>query len=311
MTPGGSSGGAAVAAAVGAGVLHLGTDGAGSIRIPCAFTGLSGIKPTFGRVPAYPLSPFGTVAHIGPMTRRVADTAHMLRAMSGRDLKDWVQGPGVLGPLDDVIVPFKGARIGVWSKPPCGYVDAEVASAFTASVSQLEALGAIVEPIDLPFADTVTATFEAHWFTGAAARLAGVPAAKHDLIDPGLRDIARRGAALSAPDLIAAQMARSEFGIAMDALTEAYDVIFAPGTAIPAFEVGKLVPDGAGFTDWHLWAGFTFPINLSMQPAAVVPNGRTASGLPTSLQFIGARGADAKVLGAAKAYEAAFPAFFI
>jgi amidase/aspartyl-tRNA(Asn)/glutamyl-tRNA(Gln) amidotransferase subunit A len=71
------------------------------------------------------------------------------------------------------------------------------------------------------------------------------------------------------------------------------------------------VPDRSGLADWHLWAGFTFPINLSMQPAAVVPNGRTAAGLPTSLQMIGARGADAKVLGLAAAFEAAFPAFFI
>ena len=72
-----------------------------------------------------------------------------------------------------------------------------------------------------------------------------------------------------------------------------------------------MVPEGATFRDWHLWCGFTFPINLSTQPAAVVPNGRTRNGLPTSLQFIGARGADAKVLGAAKAYETAFPDYFI
>ncbi len=141
VTPGGSSGGAAVAAATGAGVLHLGTDGAGSIRIPCAFSGISGIKPTFGRVPAYPLSPFGTIAHLGPMTRRVADTAHMLRAMSGRDVKDWAQGAGALRPLDDVAVPFKGARIGVWSETPCGEVHPEVAANFAATVNAIEALG--------------------------------------------------------------------------------------------------------------------------------------------------------------------------
>jgi amidase/aspartyl-tRNA(Asn)/glutamyl-tRNA(Gln) amidotransferase subunit A len=311
MTPGGSSGGAAVAAAVGAGVLHLGTDGAGSIRIPCAFTGLAGIKPTFGRVPAYPPSPFGTIAHLGPMTRRVTDTAHMLRAMSGRDLADWAQGAGDLGPLDDVDIALKGARIAVWSVPPCGYVDPQVASAFAASVKALEHMGAILEPINLPYADTITSTFEKHWFTGAAARLAGIPADQRALIDPDLKLIAERGAAYRAPELIAAQVARGEFGAAMDKLTETYDFIVAPGTAIPAFEAGKLVPAGSDLTDWHLWAGFTFPINLSTQPAAVVPNGRTADGLPISLQFIGARGADAKVLAAAKAYETAFPDYVI
>ena len=87
-TPGGSSGGASAAAAAGMGALHIGTDGGGSIRIPCAFTGIPGIKPTFGRVPAYPLSPFGTVAHIGPMTRTVADSALMLTVMAEPDERD-------------------------------------------------------------------------------------------------------------------------------------------------------------------------------------------------------------------------------
>jgi amidase/aspartyl-tRNA(Asn)/glutamyl-tRNA(Gln) amidotransferase subunit A len=311
MTPGGSSGGAAVAAATGAGVLHLGTDGAGSIRIPCAFCGISGIKPTFGRVPAYPLSPFGTIAHIGPMTRRVSDTAHMLRAMSGRDALDWVQGFGALGPLDDVAVPFKGVRIGVWSTPPCGDVHPEVAANFAATVQAIEALGATVEPIDLPFFDEITAIFEAHWFCGAAARLAMVPEADRGKVDPDLRDIAARGANYSAPEFIAAQTARGAFGVEMDALLERYDFIVAPGTAIPPFAAGQLVPDGVDYTDWHIWAGFTFPINLSQQPAAVVPSGLTADGLPLSFQIIGARGKDMQVLGLAQAFETAFPQHFL
>lgn len=307
VTPGGSSGGAAVAAATGAGVLHLGTDGAGSIRIPCAFSGITGIKPTFGRVPAYPLSPFGTIAHLGPMTRRVADTAHMLRIMSGRDVRDWAQGVGALAPLDDVEVPFKGLRIGVWAETPCGEVDSQVAANFAATVKAIEALGAIVEPIRLPFFDEITAIFEAHWFCGAAARLATVPESEHVKIDPGLRDIAARGAAYSAPQFTAAQTARGAFGVEMDQLLERYDFIVSPGTAIPPFTAGKLVPDGAPYSDWHLWAGFTFPINLSQQPAAVVPAGLTTDGLPLSFQIIGARGADAAVLGLAQSFETAFP----
>ena len=97
-TSGGSSGGAAVAAATGAGVFHLGTDGGGSIRVPSSFNGIVGLKPTFGRVPAYPASAFGTVAHIGPMARRVSDAAAMLEAMAGRSDKDWAQGPGLSAP---------------------------------------------------------------------------------------------------------------------------------------------------------------------------------------------------------------------
>ncbi|HTG97902.1 MAG TPA: amidase family protein, partial [Burkholderiales bacterium] len=88
-TPGGSSGGAAAAVAAGMGPLAVGTDGGGSIRIPCAFTGLFGLKPSFGRVPAWPLSPMGTVAHVGPMTRTVTDAALMLNVLSLPDERDW------------------------------------------------------------------------------------------------------------------------------------------------------------------------------------------------------------------------------
>src|SRR5258706_3005447 len=92
-TPGGSSGGAAAALAAGMGALAIGTDGGGSIRIPCSFTGLFGIKPSFGRVPAWPLSPFGTVAHVGPMTRRVTDAALMLNVLALPDARDWYALP--------------------------------------------------------------------------------------------------------------------------------------------------------------------------------------------------------------------------
>jgi len=292
-------------------VLHLGTDAAGSIRIPCAMSGLAGLKPTFGRIAVYPPSPFGTLSHIGPMTRRITDAAHMLRAMAGRDLTDWAQGSGDLGALDAVELTFKGARIGLWATPPCGAVDADVAANLARSAALIEALGADVEPIALPFADTITRDFEAHWFSGAAARLRLVPDEKRGLVDPGFRDIAARGAAIGADELVAAQMARGAFGAAMDQLLDRYDVLIAPGTAIPAFAAGRLVPEGSGLTDWHQWAGFTFPINLSTQPAAVVPNGRTRDGLPTSLQFIGARGADARVLAVARAYEIAMPEYLI
>src|SRR5437899_9179683 len=88
-TPGGSSGGGAVAVASGMGPLTIGTDGGGSIRIPCSFTGLFGLKPSFGRVPAWPLSPFGTVAHVGPITRTVADAALMLNVLALPDGRDW------------------------------------------------------------------------------------------------------------------------------------------------------------------------------------------------------------------------------
>ena len=93
LTPGGSSGGSAAAVAAGYGPLSLGTDGGGSIRIPAGFSGIFGHKPSFGRVPAYPLSPFGSVAHVGPMTRTVEDSALMMNEISKPDMRDWSAVP--------------------------------------------------------------------------------------------------------------------------------------------------------------------------------------------------------------------------
>ena len=310
MTPGGSSGGAAVAAAAGAGVLHLGTDGGGSIRIPASFTGITGHKPTFGRVAAYPASAFGTVAHIGPMARRAEDAFFMLQAMSGRDLRDWAQGPGVLDPLILADKVLSGARIGYWTKPPCGKVDPEVARTVDTAVAALASLGAQVELIELP-GDDLPEIFSRHWFSGAANRLSAVPAERRGMIDKGFLEVAAAGAAYDAPALVAAQVKRAQFGAAMDQLLTDYDFVVSPGTAIPAFAAGEELPPESGLRRWTEWAGFSFPINLSQQPACVVPCGRTERGLPVGLQIIGARGADAKVLSAACAFEAAFPEFFI
>ncbi|NLH80975.1 MAG: amidase [Phyllobacteriaceae bacterium] len=306
LASGGSSGGAAVAAACGAGVLHLGTDGGGSIRVPAAFCGIAGLKPTFGRVPAYPASSFGTVAHLGPMARHAADLAPMLAAMSGRDLADWAQGAGTLTALDapTPAAIFAGARVGVWSTPPCGFVDPRVAAAFAAALARLEALGARLVPFTLPDADRLTDVFEKHWFTGAANRLTQVPEERRGAVDPGFLEVAAAGAAMSAVDLVAAQVARADYGSKMDRLlAESFDFVVSPGAAIPPFTAGREVPEGSGLTRWHQWAGFSFPINLSQQPAAVVPSAPTPEGPPTSLQIIGARGADARVLAAASAFE--------
>lgn len=312
-TSGGSSGGAAVAAATGAGVFHLGTDGGGSIRIPSTFCGIAGLKPTFGRVPAYPASAFGTVAHIGPMARRSGDLALMLAAMSGRDLGDWFQGAGALDPLSPAPAqPWKGARVGYWSAPPCGSVDPAVKAIVDATVEGLASLGARVEPFALPDIGTdLLPLFHRLWFGGAAARLRAVQAGDRERIDPGFLAIAAEGAALSAADFIDATNQRAAFGIAMDRLLEEFDFVVAPGTAIPAFEVDATRPAGSGLDYWTEWAGFSFPINLSQQPAAVVPCGRTAAGLPVGLQIIAARGADARVLAAAADFETAFPDYLL
>jgi amidase/aspartyl-tRNA(Asn)/glutamyl-tRNA(Gln) amidotransferase subunit A len=306
LTPGGSSGGAAVAAATGAGVLHLGSDGGGSIRIPAAFTGIAGIKPSFGLVPAFPASAFGTLAHIGPMARTIADLSAGLAAMVRRDVQDWHQAPAPrLG--EPTARGLAGLRLGVWRDPPGCVADPEILLSFTAALQSLQAAGASLEPVTLQAGETLLETFETLWFSGAANRLRTVPASLRHLVDPGLLAIAERGAAYSAADYIAASTARAMFGAFMDALLQKFDALISPATAIQALPAGALVPDQSGQTYWHQWAGFSFPLNLSQQPACVVPFGKLASGIPASLQLIGARMEDAALLDIAAAVAAEIP----
>jgi amidase/aspartyl-tRNA(Asn)/glutamyl-tRNA(Gln) amidotransferase subunit A len=306
MTAGGSSGGAAVAAATGAGVLHVGTDGGGSIRIPASFCGIVGHKPTFGVVPAFPSSAFGTVAHVGPMARNVEDVATMLSAMAGRDLRDWTQGYQTVGDFQLKDAQLAKARIGYWSTPPGGHLDPDVSRAMNVAIDRLRSAGASVEPISLPEED-VHAVFQAHWFAGAANRLSHIAAQRHPDMDEGLVHVSQRGARMSAPELVAYQVRRANFGAAMDRLLSQLDVLISPAVSVLPFQAGLEVPSGSGLERWTQWAGFSYPLNLSQQPACVIPcaSKRLDSGghLPIGLQIIGARGADTQVLSIARAIE--------
>ncbi|MER9338337.1 amidase [Mesorhizobium sp. M0293] len=310
-TPGGSSGGAAAAAAAGAGVLHLGTDGGGSIRIPASFTGIVGHKPTYGRVPAYPPSSFGTVAHIGPMARTVADVAAMLNAMSGRDRKDWTQPSEAFPDVSLQEINWTGKRIGYWNTPCVGGVDPEVAAAVDAVMGDLQTAGAIVTEIALPQQDSLLETFYLFWFVGAANRLSSIDPENHALLDPGFTNAARVGEKYTAVERMQAELRRAEFGAKMDALLNDYDCIVSPAVPITAFEAGSDFPAGSGVANSFEWSSFSFPINLSQQPACSVPCGLSSNGLPIGLQIIGARGGDAGVLSAALAYERLYPDRFI
>jgi len=302
-TPGGSSGGAAAAVASGMGPLAVGTDGGGSIRIPCSFTGLFGIKPSFGRVPAWPLSPFGTVAHVGPMARSVADAALMLNVIAQPDARDWHALPydardwrmGLDGGVADLRIAFS---------PNLGYakVDPEVAALVKKAVSLFEELGAKVEEKDPGFADPAP-IFTTHWFSGAAFLMKGIrnPA----LVDPGLREVAAQGAKITADAILDAQMKRGALGLHMNLFHRDYDLLVTPTLSIAAFDAGKEVADKMLQSRWTDWTPFSFPFNLTQQPAASIPCGLTRAGLPVGLHLVGPRYADALVLRAAQAFEKA------
>jgi aspartyl-tRNA(Asn)/glutamyl-tRNA(Gln) amidotransferase subunit A len=309
-TPGGSSGGAAAAVASGMGPLALGTDGGGSIRIPCAFTGLFGIKPTFGRVPFWPPSPMGTVAHVGPIARSVADAARMLAVVSLPDARDWAALPRErrdwLATLEEGV---RGLRIAYSADLGYVRVDREVAALAGAAVRTFERLGAIVEERDPGFEDP-REIFSRHWFPGAAYVVRGVPARKRAMIDKGLLAVARLGERVTTLEHYDAAMERAALGALMGAFHERYDLLVTPAMPIAAFDAGRETPadrKGARAKRWTDWTPFTYPFNLTQQPAASIPCGRTRAGLPVGLQIVGPRFADALVLRAARAFEREHP----
>ncbi|MER9664765.1 amidase family protein, partial [Mesorhizobium sp. M0159] len=311
VTPGGSSGGAAAAAASGAGVLHLGTDGGGSIRIPACFTGIVGHKPSYGRVPAYPPSSFGTVAHIGPMARTVADAAAMLNAMSGRDLKDWTQSTQAFLEVSLHQVNWSEKRVGYWKTPCVGSVDPEIAVAVEAVLKDLELAGATITEIRLPEQGDLLQIFLLYWFVGAANRLSSINPRDHALLDPGFVNAAHIGQKYTAVERMQAEQRRAAFGAKMDALLEEFDYVMSPAVPVAAFDVGRDIPAGSGLETSFEWSSFSFPINLSQQPACSVPCGFTSDDLPIGFQIIGARGDDMGVLSAALSYEQLYPDRFL
>ncbi|MFE9332471.1 amidase [Streptomyces sp. NPDC006925] len=308
-TAGGSSGGSAAAVATGAGPLSLGTDGGGSVRIPASFCGIFALKPTYGRVPIYPASAFGTLAHVGPMTRDAEDAALLMDVISAPDPRDWSHlGPvphSFRGALAAGAEGVRGLRVAF--SPDFGgrvQVDPEVAAAVRSAVALLEELGAVVEEADPGFADPVD-SFHTLWFSGAARVTQGFGHDQRESLDPGLQEICADGAARSALEYLAAVDERMDLGRRMGAFHERYDLLVTPTMPLTAFEAGVEVPRGSSLTRWTGWTPFSYPFNMTQQPAASVPCGTDGAGLPVGVQLVGPRHSDALVLGASHAlYEA-------
>jgi aspartyl-tRNA(Asn)/glutamyl-tRNA(Gln) amidotransferase subunit A len=304
-TPGGSSGGSSAAVAAGYAPLSLGTDGGGSIRIPAGFTGIFGLKPSFGRVPAYPLSPFGTVAHVGPMTRTAADSALMMNAIARPDARDWTSLPhDGADYMQGLAQGVKGLRIAF--SPALGYVDVdpEIATAVDKAVGVLENLGAQVVRTDPGFSDPATC-FRTLWWSGARALLGQLPEEKLAQLDPDLREVVEQSRALTLDDYLAAQRERGQLGSAMRVFMQDYDLLVTPTLPIAAFEAGRLSPGDSSTGKWVNWTPFSYPFNLTQQPAASVACGFTRAGLPIGLHVIGRMFDDRSVLKACHSFEQA------
>ncbi len=302
-TPGGSSGGAAVAAAAGMGALHQGSDGGGSIRMPAGYTGIYGLKATYGQVPSWPASPFGTLSHAGPMTRTVSDAALMLEVMAQHDPRDWYALPATHFDWSAATkASIAGWRIAY--SPDLGHatVDPEIAALVATAVEVLRDLGAIVEEVDAPI-PPCRDVFEIHWFAGAINMARGWSDETRAKLDPGLNEIISAGRDITLADYQVAVSQRETIGMAMNNFFADYDALLTPTLPIAAFDAGLEVPAGSGLPRWYDWSPFSYPFNLSQHPAASMPCGLTSDGLPAGLQIVSAKYREDKILSISAAYE--------
>ena len=302
-TAGGSSGGSAAAVAAGFGPCSVGTDGGGSIRIPASFCGVVGFKPTHGRIPIFPASPFGPLAHAGPITRTVEDAALLTDILALPDPRD----PTALAPP---LTTFRGGLnrevvgMDVAYSKTLGYVDVdpEVGEIVDRAVRVLDETGLRVTAADPGFTDPLEA-FENLWAAGAATMLKTFPEGTRDKVDPGLGRVWSHGEQLGAVDYLEARAVAAAVGITMGIFHQRYNVLITPTMPIPAFEAGHDVPPDSSLTSWPQWTPFTYPFNLTQQPAISIPVGTTSAGLPVGLQIVGPRHSDDLLLAVARFAE--------
>lgn len=308
-TPGGSSGGASAATAAGLAPLSVGTDGGGSIRIPASCAGIYGLKPTFGRVPSLPgFGGWHSLAHTGPLTRTVADAALMMDVIALPDERDRlsVLPPGQTFSQAMQSHPRK-LRVG-WTRD-LGYaaVDPQVVSTVEKAVLAFREVGWDVEEVSPGFPDpmdTFTTTVRAENYV-----VAGELLAKHsDLLDPGMRAFVQVSTGITALDYLRANQERAKLCAQLASFFEKYDLLVTPTLPAPPIAINTRLKEVAG-RKVHIigWLIFTYPFNLTGNPAASVPCGWSADGLPIGLQIVGRRFADALVLQASVAFEQVRP----
>ena len=307
-TAGGSSGGAAAAVAAGLGQLAQGSEGAGSIRIPAGFCGVFGLKPSLGLVPYYPASSVPILAHNGPLTRTVRDAALLMNVTAGQDVRDSQTYPTTT----DFVAACDGGVAGLrvaWS-PDLGFaaVDPEVLGLAAAAARRFSELGAHVEEVSpaLPdpweIVDTIWATAQATMHLDDFERV-------RDQLDQGRLPIIEHGRQLRATDLARAHVRRNDYFAGMRAFMQGFDLLLTPTLPVTAFPAGADQPGSVNGTptSYLSWTAFTYPFNVTGQPAASVPCGFAADGLPVGLQIVGRWRDDATVLRAAAAFEAIAP----
>ena len=314
-TPGGSTGGGAAAVAAGLAPLALGSDGAGSIRIPAAFCGLVGFKPTFGRVPMYPAAGGNElVAHVCPLARTVRDAALMMNAIARHDPRDAFALPDdavdYLAACDDPLAGDRGrAPLRIAWSPHLGFapVEPETREIGEAAARAFIELGLSLEEATPDLGDPST-ILQILYGGAQAGSHAGRSAEQKAQMDPELVAYAEASSRLSVVDYLKAVSARQALVDSLRRFFERFDLLLTPTLCLPAFPLGMVGPaEVAGRKVTHLGWSLCYPFNYSGQPAVSVPAGFTAGGLPVGLQIIGRRLEDALVLRAAAAFETLRP----
>jgi aspartyl-tRNA(Asn)/glutamyl-tRNA(Gln) amidotransferase subunit A len=310
MNAGASSSGAGVGAAAGYGPLHQGSDGAGSIRMPAHFCGVFGLKPTYGRVPQSPMAPSDYTVHLGPMTRNVADAAMMLKVMAGRHPDD--QSSLEADPADyPALVANRPRSPRIAFSPDLGHarVDPEVAELVRKAVTAFETeLGCRVEQVKTPWGPKGPELARFFW-PAHYSRHADRVAEFRDRMDPGFVACIEAGLHITLADYLKMKIVKLAYCAEIHHFFEDWDFLLTPAVSVAAFPAEKLQPDHwpQHPWDWMSWAEFSYPFNMSQNPAASIPCGFTADGLPVGLQIVGRRCDDLGVLQMSAAFEAVRP----
>ena len=308
-TPGGSSAGAAASVAAGVTPFALGTDGGGSIRIPAALTGLVGFKAQFGRVPVWPTSATPTLAHVGALARNVADAALLTLAIAGYDARDPFS---VASPVPDLLgaasASIAGLRI-AWS-PTFGYARpaADVVAVASAAARRLQQLGASVEEIETVFPDDPAEIWIAEFYAGVGTRLRRVLEEQRDLLDPAVARVLEPALKQEMRTYYESVFRRYELRDMMRRFFERFDILLSPTLPISSLQVGKDIPEELADRSLVSWVFYTYPFNLTGQPAASICAGLTADGMPVGLQIVGRALGEADVVRVAAAFERTQPA---
>ncbi|MEA5101325.1 amidase family protein [Pantoea sp. S18] len=313
-TPGGSSAGSGAALAARLCPIALGSDGGGSVRIPAAHCGVFGLKASMGRVPLWPgcrderypgVSSWESLEHIGPMTRSVRDSALMMSVMAGPDMRDRHSIPcNDVDWLTALNKPLSGLRIAFSSDFGYIAVDPEVRDIVTQAARRFaRELGAELDEVDPGIADE-GATFAA--LVAFESDLSGMRNMQAELgsrMSPHLSAMLQRD--WRAENFTDANTTRKKLCNQMWRFMQHYDLLLSPTLAVPPFPLnmqGPEIIDGRMVRSDH-WLSFCFPFNFTGQPAASVPAGFTASGLPIGMQIVGRHLDDGLVLAASAAFE--------